>query len=90
MSSDFPGTKSLSGLNDLNIFPKIQKLSKAKFSQFDRTRGDKNKIFRTKDISYFLQIFLKINSNFDFPMKVSRNISTVLSQSLYALLGGVE
>ena len=41
-------------------------------------------------ISYFLQIFLKINSNFDFPTKVSRNISTVLSQSLYALLGGVE
>ena len=64
---------------------------KAKSSHFDRTRGDKNKIFRTKDtISYFLQIFLKINSNFDFPMKVSRNISTVLSQSLYALLGGVE
>ena len=27
--------------------PKIQKLSKAKFSQFDRTRGDKNQIFRT-------------------------------------------
>ena len=29
-------------------FPK-SKLSKAKFSHFDRTRGDKNQIFRTQD-----------------------------------------
>ena len=32
-----------------HFHPKVYKLSKAKFSQFDRTRGDKNQIFHTLD-----------------------------------------
>ena len=38
-------------LKNEHTFPKkVYKLSKAKFSQFDRTRGDKNQIFPILDV----------------------------------------
>ena len=39
--------------------PKVYKLSKAKFSHFDRTRRDKNQIFRTQ-VTEFKEAFKKI------------------------------